>query len=302
MGLDSSTLQFSFSQINAGKINVTDTLYLNDVALSTYINNIANTAELTNIDLADNGEFCLGTTTTNAATKVTLVFDKATTGIGQIKLGDLSNPQVLKTNPGATVVGSSINILHSAGAGDCDDLIGSYVKTAMSGSGDSGTTMVGHASRAYMLGGTTVCGQVYGSQPWAKHTGTGTCSAMSALSAQLLINDAEAFTATNSINAGHFHVSTPGGAANGTVTSGNFDGVMVEVYPNVTGLHSMLHLAQDSTTVITSAIKLTGTKVTNIFEIAAGDGCVVGSQAWGANANGYLVLKVGSTSYKIPFI
>jgi 3D (Asp-Asp-Asp) domain-containing protein len=248
--------------------------------------------------LADNDYISFGTTTTTPATKVTLTFDKAVTGIGQFKIGDLSTAQVLNTNPGSGVAGSAINILHSAGPGDCDDLIGSYAKVAVGGAGDSGLTLVGSAPRAYINAGTASA--AYGCQPWAKHLGTGTVTAMSGLSAALILNDAEAFTATNSINAGHFHVFTVAGAANGTVTSGNFDGIMVEVYPNVTGLGSMLHLAQDGTTVIGAAIKIGGTKITNILDVAVGDGAVVGAGTY-STADGYLVIKVGANTYRIPF-
>jgi hypothetical protein len=247
----------------------------------------------------DDVAFTLGTTLTNAATNVSLEFDKTTTGIGQLKLGDTSNPQVLNTNPGASVIAHTINVLHSAGAGDCTDLVGSYSKVAIQGDGDADTTLVGSAPRAYVLAGTAK--EVYGVQPWAKHVGTGTVTAMSATSSMLLLNDAEAFTATNSINSGHFHVSTVSGAANGTVTSSNFDGVMIEVYPNVTGLQSMLHLAQDGTTTITSAIKIGGADYTNAFEFGSeGDAVVVGSGTY-STADGYLVIKVGSSTYRIPF-
>lgn len=214
------------------------------------------------LSMADDLSIVLGTTVATAATKVTLEYDKTTTGIGQFNIGSIAAPQVLNTNPGATVVASTINILHSAGAGDCGDLIGFYNKVAVSGAGDSGLTVVADAPRAYVLAG--VAQEVYGSQPWAKHCGTGTITAMSSLSAKLLINDAEAFTATNSLNAGHFHVSTVSGAANGTITSSNFDGVMVEVYPNVTGLRSMLHLANESSAGVVNGVALAGLATTGI--------------------------------------
>jgi hypothetical protein len=242
------------------------------------------------VTLSDDDYISLGTTTTNAATKVTLEFDKTTTGIGQFKIGDTSNPQVLNTNPGSAVFGETINILHSAGAGDCDDLIGSYSKVAVSGAGDSGLTAVGSAPRAYVLAGAAK--EVYGSQPWISHAGTGAVTAMSALSAKCDVN-ADNFTAST-INAGHFHVE---GAA--TVT-GQFDGAMIEVYPDVTCLDSGLAIAVDTGAVVTSAIRTSG-NYTNVLELAAtNDAAVVGAGTY-TTADGYLVIKVGANTYRVPF-
>lgn len=216
---------------------------------------------LTKLNTTDDVILTLGTTTTTAATKVTLEFDKTTTGIGQFKMGDTSNPQVLITNPGATVIGETINILHSAGAGDCDDLIGSYSKVAVSGSGDSGITVVGSAPRAYVgvTGGSnnSVASQAYGCQPWARHQGTGAITAMSGLSAKIDVGT-DAFTATT-VNAGHFHID---GAA--TVTSSMFDGVMIEVYPDVTCLDAGLRVVVDTGAVVTNGISISGATTNGI--------------------------------------
>jgi len=231
---------------------------------------------------------------------------------GQIIMGSTSAPQVLNTNPGANVIGQTINLLHSAGAGDCTDLYGSYTKVAMTGDGDSGTTLVGSAPRAYVgtSAGTTVADEVYGTQPWAKHSGTGTIEAMSAVSAALILNDADAFTSTNSINAGHFHIKTYAGQANGTVTSSNFDGVMIEVYENVTGMDSMLHLSTAAT--VTSAIQIDGgSSLTNVLDIDDTTGCVnvasTGNDAWVPNnkgtftQQGQLKISIGGNTFYIPY-
>lgn len=194
-------------------------------------------------------QFILGTTTATAETCMTSEFDETTTGIGLRNIGSLAVPQVLNANPGATVVSDTVNILHSAGAGDCDDLLGRYTKVAVSGAGDSGLTMVADAPRAYVLAG--VAKEVYGSQPWFSHAGTGAITAGSALSAKCDVN-ADNFTAST-VNAGHFHIE---GAA--TVT-GQFDGVMIEVYPDVTCLDSALAIAVDSTAVVASGIRISGT-------------------------------------------
>lgn len=249
------------------------------------------------LGMLDDMALTIGTTTTNAATKITMEMDSVS-GIGQLRMGDLSNPQVLNANPGATIVGDIVNILHSAGAGDCADLYGGYIKVAISGAGDSGTTLVGHAPRAYVLAGDAQ--EVYGSQPWAKHSGTGSMLAMSAVSAALILNDADAFEATNSINAGHFHIKTASGAANGAVTSSNFDGVMVEVYGNVTGMDSLLNLSNGGTST-DSMIKMTTGSAVNVFEFAATSDSVVVTGGTYSTADGYLVMKVGSSTYRIPF-
>lgn len=214
--------------------------------------------------VADDKAIVLGTTTTTAATKISLEFDETTTGIGIMNMGSTTAPMVLNTNPGASVIASTVNVLHSAGAGDCDDLIAAYHKVAVSGAGDSGLTIVGSAPRAYVLAGAAK--EVYGCQPWAKHAGTGTVTAMSALSACLLLNDAEAFTATNSINAGHFHIKPATSAANGTITSNNFDGVMVEVYTNVTGMRSLINLSNAGTSTV-SMIRMSVGDCTSVFNI-----------------------------------
>jgi hypothetical protein len=197
---------------------------------------------------------------------------------------------VLNTNAGATVVGETINILHSAGAGNCADLLGAYVKTAVSGDGDADTTVVAHASRAYMgtaAESTTVASQVYGSQPWVSHYGTGAVTAMSALSAKCDVNTGD-FTAST-INAGHFHVE---GAA---AVTGQFDGVMIEVYPDVTCLDSCLALAVDTNATVTSMIRVSGA-TTNMFEWAAdGSGGATTSNPNVGSVNCWIKCLIGST-------
>ncbi|MFA6897243.1 MAG: hypothetical protein WCQ96_03085 [Patescibacteria group bacterium] len=205
-------------------------------------------------------------------------------------VGTLEAPIVLPVNPGAAVIKNVVNILHSAGAGDCDDLIGSYSKVAISGAGDSGLTAVGSAPRAYVLAG--VAKEVYGSQPWASHAGTGAITAMSALSGKVDVN-ADKFTAST-VNAGHFHIE---GSA--TVT-GQFDGVMIEAYPDVTSLDSMLALVADAGAVVGSVIRTSG-EFTNVLDVAAANSAVVVGAGTYSTADGYLVIKVGANTYRVPF-
>jgi len=182
----------------------------------------------------------------------------ATSGIVTATLGTLATPQVLTTNPGAAVIVDTVNVKHSAGAGDCNDLIASYAKVSVEGAGDSGITVVGSAPRAYVGtdGSNAVASQCYGAQPWAKHDGTGAITAMSGLSALVDVNTGN-FTATT-VNAGHFHVE---GAA--TVT-GQFDGAMIEIYPDVTCLDSGLAIAVDAGAVVAAAIRITGAPVCDV--------------------------------------
>lgn len=257
---------------------------------------------LTSPKVLDDSVLTLGTTTATAETKITMEFDETTTGIGLVNIGTTAVPQVLNVNPGATVIADTINILHSAGAGNCDDLIGRYTKVAVSGAGDSGITVVGDAPRAYVgvTGGAnnSVVSQAYGSQPWAKHEGTGAITAMSALSALVDVN-ADNFTAST-VNAGHFHVE---GAA--TVT-GQFDGVMIEVYPDVTCLDSGLAIAIDSGAVTESMIRTSGDAPSLLNIAAANTFAVIASGTTmhhdpnAVTCDAHLIVKIGASSYDIP--
>jgi len=164
--------------------------------------------------------------------------------------------ETLAADPGATVIPFNVTINHSAGAGDCDDLVSAYSKANVTGAGDSGLTAVAHASRMYVGAAgtdTTTVSQAYGTQAWFKHWGTGAITAGSGLSALCHVNTGN-FTATT-INAGHFHID---GSA--TVT-GQFDGVMIEVYPDVKCLDSGLAIAVDSGAVVAAGIRITGSPV-----------------------------------------
>lgn len=203
--------------------------------------------------IAQDGTIKTPVVTTNLTTTGNTIlgntFTDTLTVSGTTATGTVSTPITLATNPGASVLVDTINILHSAGAGDCDDLYGRYTKVAVSGAGDAGLTLVGDAPRAYVLAG--VASAAYASQPWISHAGTGAITAMSAVSAKADVNT-DNFTAST-VNAGHFHVE---GAA--TVT-GQFDGVMIEAYPDVTSLDSGLAIAVDAGAVVQSGIRITGT-------------------------------------------
>ena len=243
-----------------------------------------------------------GSESSTAAQKVTIESDNSTTGICKIEMGTSAVPQVLNKNPGAAVLGESISILHSNGAGDCDNLLASYKKIAVTGAGDSGLTAVGDAPRVYVGAAgtdTTAIGEAYASQPWAKHDGTGAITAMSALSALCDVN-AGNFTA-NTVNAIHAHVE---GAA--TVT-GQFDAAHLEVYPDVKSLDSFLHMSADTGAVVQDAIKVSGAVAANFINVeAASAGVVVAAGSTlahdpnAATSDAYLVVKVGTVQYALP--
>ena len=251
--------------------------------------------------VTDDSVFSLGTTLTNDATKMTLEYDKTTTGIGIFNSGTSDNPHVLNTNPGASVKVRSLSIVRTGGDGDCNDLVLDYKRAWISGVGDSGLTVVGDAPRVYVgiTGGAnnTVASAAYASQPWAKHEGTGAITAMSALSALVDVN-ADNFTAST-VNAGHFHIE--GGA---TVT-GQYDGVMIEAYPDVRSMDSLIALVADSGAVTDSIIRTSGT-ATNLLNIAAANTfAVIGTggmhrEAQSSASDGYLTIKVGTLQYQIP--
>ena len=175
--------------------------------------------------------------------------------------GSLATPITLPANPGSVILGTCVNILHSAGAGDCTNILAGYSKATIDGDGDSDTQIVGYASRAYVTANADA-GEVYGLQTFASHTGTGTCLAMSAMSAKLLIKPGT-FTSTNSINAGHFHIEDVGEVGT-SVTSNNFDGVFIEIYPGVTGMDRALYISNESTSAIDTGIALVGAYNTGI--------------------------------------
>jgi hypothetical protein len=84
---------------------------------------------------------------------------------------------------------------------------------------------------------------------------------MSAVSAKLDVG-ADAFTAST-INSGHFHID---GAA---AVTGQFDGVMIEVYPAVTSMDSALKIAIDGGATVADAIAVSGTATDGIDLSAA---------------------------------
>ena len=255
------TLEDIYDQLNT--ISDTEIGYIDGVTAGTAVASKAavlgaskdlDTITLSELNVLDDSLITIGTTTATAATKITMEFDETTTGIGQVLFGSTSVPQVLNATLPSAVIADTMNILHSAGAGDCDDLIGKYTKVAVTGDGDAGLTVVGTAQRVYVgvTGGDndSVADEAYGTQPWAKHEGEGAITAMSAVSAKLDVS-ADAFTATT-VNAGHFHIE---GAA--TVT-GQFDGVMVEVYPDVTTMDAALAIKVDTGATVASAIRVAG--------------------------------------------
>jgi hypothetical protein len=87
---------------------------------------------------------------------------------------------------------------------------------------------------------------------------------------------------------------------------------MIEAYPDVTCLDSLLALAADSGSAVTSAIRITGgAGMTNALEIDGTTGIVnvasTGNSAFVPNNKGtftqcgQIKIKIGSSTYYIPF-
>lgn len=263
-------------------------------------NSDAQTLTNKTINISNDTPLTIGTVAGTAEVKATLEFDETTTGVALFNMGSASVPMVLKANPG-DVIAHTVNVAHTLGAGDCANLYGTYSKVAITGDGKADITLVGSAPRAYVgtTGGTTIGGEIYASQPWSKHEGTGAITAMSGLSCMANVG-ADAFTC-NTVNAGHFHIQ---GAA--TVT-GQFDCVMLEAYPTITNMDSMLCLAVDTGAVVASAIRVTGALATNFINIAAASAGVVIAAGTtlthdpnAATSDAYLVVKIADTDYALP--
>jgi hypothetical protein len=247
----------------------------------------------------------ISSTGNSTVTDLIIANASSTSGIGSISLGSISTAKALKVNPGATVVGETINISHTLGAGDCDDLLASYKKISVLGDGDSGLTAVGDAPRVYvgLTGGSnnSVASAAYASQPWVKHGGTGAITAMSGVSAMLDVG-AENFTA-NTVNAGHFHIQGAGDVA------AQYDGVMIEAYPDVDTMDSLLALVADSGADVATAIRIVGSSASEmtlssgakIYTGTAATRAAVRAQVGDTAPLGSMYIGVGAVATTKPY-
>ena len=236
-------------------------------------------------DVADDVQFKVGSTQATQETMITMEFDETTTGIGLYNQGTSGVPMVLNTNPGAAVIANTVHINHSAGAGDCDDLIGSYLKVTVSGDGDSDLTAVGAAPRL-TIGGAAQEG--YCTQSHAIHESDDGILALSAGSFRLLTRTAD-FTVTNSVNAGQF-ILTGDGTFNPTCTAGRFCGVEITVESFVTGVDAVLHLSNAGTSTdcmieadggnATYLLEITGATIVEAADVTSGKTCVAGARCY----------------------
>ncbi len=234
-----------------------------------------------NDNVADDVQFKVGSTQATAATMITAEFDETTTGIGIVQQGSITVPMVLNTNPGSAVVANSINVLHSAGAGDCDDLIAAYQKVSISGDGDSGLTAVGTAPRLSIAGAVS---EAYCLQSHAIHTSDDAATAVSACSCRLSTTTAD-YTVANSVNAGQF-ILTGDGTYNPTCTAGRFTCVELTVESYVDGVDSVLRLNNGGTNTDTMLevvggtatyfAELSGSTFVESADITSGKSCIRG--------------------------
>jgi hypothetical protein len=121
---------------------------------------------------------------------------------------------------------------------------------------------------------------------------------MSGLSAKLDVS-ADNFTAST-VNAGHFHIE---GAA--TVT-GQFDGVMIEVYPDVMSMDDALKIAIDAGAAVNYGIGISGTPAISdiilssgakIFTGSAANGNAVYSEVGAKDATGSIYITTAGAIY-----
>jgi hypothetical protein len=236
-------------------------------------------------NVEDDVQFKIGSTQATAATMITAEFDETTTGIGIYQQGSSGVPMVLNTNPGSAVIANTVHINHSAGAGDCDDLIAAYQKVTVSGDGDSGLTAVGTAPRL-TIGGAAQEG--YCLQSHVIHESDDGILALSAGSFKLTTQTAD-FTATNSVNAGQF-ILTGDGTYNPTCTAGRFCGVEITVESYVTGVDAVLHLSNAGTNTdcmlevdageATYLMDIAGTTIVEAADVTSGKACVAGARCY----------------------
>jgi hypothetical protein len=120
---------------------------------------------------------------------------------------------------------------------------------------------------------------------------------MSGLSAKCDVT-ADAFTAST-VNAIHAHID---GAA---AVTGQFDGEMIEVYPDVTSLDSALAIAIDAGATVAASIRQAGS-TTNFLDIAEGTSAVVAAGSTihhdpnAVTSDAYLKVKIGAVVYALP--
>lgn len=211
------------------------------------------------IKLDNDQIFSLGTTTTNAATKVTLEEDAATTGIGQLIMGTSTYPQVVASTAGANVFGITNAIEYNHGNHSVENLIGQYEKVVVTDDvGDPDMTVVGVAPRVYIgvTGGSgdAAVAEAYGIQNYVNHKGTGAITQLTAESTVLDLGS-DNFTASQ-VNG--LDVVVQGTS---TVTTAKIKGISVDIKTGRT-VESGLSLNMQSTS--NQAVEITGSPVHDI--------------------------------------
>lgn len=187
----------------------------------------------------DNVNLDIGTTITTAETRVRVLFDETTTGIGHIQLGSDAVPMVYNTNPGASAIPAiDINIEHSAGAGDGVWLRGILSKMTISGDGDNGTKLNPIQATLIVDGAIS---SAYGLCVSAIHKSTDDVTgAMAAANFDLKVQD-EDFEAVQTLQTLICTMSSDAGRTV-TCTSGNWNLALLKNMANVDGLNAILKL------------------------------------------------------------
>lgn len=246
-----------------------------------------------NVGMANDKKITIGTTVTNAETKVTIEFEETTSGIGFIKIGDLSNSQVLNLNPGATIVPLSVVVTHSAATGNCDDYVGIYTKFTISGDGDTGLTGVPLVARLYV---NAPISQAYAFQNKAWKQSTDDVTAMAVSSVSLMIQNA--FEATQTLNVAEFFLDSDQ-ARTVTCTSENFNMVLIKNNGEIAGLNSLMKLVSAGADNPGSIIHVEGATDNGFIQFDSGSDCVADTDATGANATHKIKCRFDNVTFYI---
>lgn len=223
-------------------------------------------------------------------------------GIPKLIQGTSATPYVLNANPGALLKAREVAITHSAGAGDCGDLLGDYVKVNVLGDGDAGMTPVAQAKRLYIgaTTGTTVAGECYADQTWLYKKGTGTVDTLCGQS--IVVNvGADNFTASSRVQG--LNVTLDGSA---TITTGLVRGIVIDIKSGRTAATGIQVNCQTTTT---NGLQITGAPGAEILlssnvgiftGIGATRAAVQALTAPGAAAIGSVFIGTGNTATTKP--
>ena len=252
-------------------------------------------AATTAIHLSDDSPLVLGTTTTNAATKITAEFDETTTGVGYIQFGSTSNPMVYNTNPGSTpqpIV--DINVTHSAGAGDAVWCRGVYSSFTISGDGDSGSKL--NPVYAAINIDEAAVSSAYSMYAYLTHDGTDTISGAAAcLNADLYISGGN-FTASQTLQTAIFTLRSDQ-ARTVTCASENFNVVLIKNTSALAGVNALLKLVNSGSDNPAAIIHVEGSGDNGFIQFDSGSNCTTDTSELPGNATHKIKCRYDNTTF-----